>query len=165
MATRAATADDAEVIAAIYNHYIAHTVITFEEALVDAAEMRSRIQSIQTEFPYLVHEDRSENNGAVTGFAYATQWRPRSAYRHAVETTIYLRPATGGRGIGSELYGALIKALREGGFHSAMAGIALPNPASVVLHKKLGFEKVAHFKQVGFKFEQWIDVGYWQLML
>jgi phosphinothricin acetyltransferase len=161
MAIRPATVQDAAEITAIYNHYIEHTVITFEELLVDVNEMQTRINQTSANFPYLVYE----REGSLVGYAYATQWRPRSAYRHSVEVTIYLQKSQGGLGVGSALYSELVTQLRQRGFRTAIGGIALPNAASVALHEKLGFEKVGHIKQVGFKFEQWIDVGYWQLML
>jgi len=161
MAIRSATVDDAAAITAIYNHYITHTIITFEEETVDGPEMARRINAIQQQLPFLVYEQ--EDN--VLGYAYATQWRTRSAYRFAVETTIYLHTDAGGRGIGTHLYDELLNSLRAQNIHCAIGGIALPNAASVALHEKLGFEKVAHFPEVGRKFEQWIDVGYWQILL
>lgn len=161
MSIRPARADDAHAIGLIYNYYIAHSVITFEETLIDEKEMLSRIQTIQTSFPFLVYEQ----TGQILGYAYATHWRLRSAYRYAVESTVYLDTAANGKGVGTQLYQALIHGLRENNFRAVIGGIALPNPASVALHEKLGFEKVAEFKKVGFKFGQWIDVGYWQLLL
>jgi phosphinothricin acetyltransferase len=82
-----------------------------------------------------------------------------------VESTIYLRPDAAGRGLGTKLYSSLLAELRDRQLHVAIGGIALPNAASVALHEKLGFEKVAHFRQVGNKFDRWVDVGYWQLIL
>lgn len=158
---RAATADDAAAIVAIYNHYIATTTISFEERPVAPDEMAGRIRDVTARLPWLVFED----DGAVLGYAYATAWRVRSAYRFSAETSVYLAPGQGGRGIGTALYKALLARLREQGVHMAIGGIAQPNPASVALHESLGFEKVAHFKEVGRKFERWIDVGYWELRL
>jgi phosphinothricin acetyltransferase len=89
----------------------------------------------------------------------------RAAYRYSAETSVYVAQGQGGRGIGSALYKALLEELRTRGIHMAIGGIAQPNPASVALHESLGFEKVAHFKQVGRKFDRWIDVGYWELRL
>ena len=159
---RDATVEDAETIAAIYQHYVLTTSISFEEAEVPAIEMAGRIADVQAAgLPWLV----AEIDGAVAGYAYATKWRVRHAYRFSVETTVYLAPASAGRGRGTSLYRALIDRLRDGGFHLAIGGIALPNPASIALHEKLGFEKVAEFREVGFKFDRWTDVGYWQLKL
>jgi L-amino acid N-acyltransferase YncA len=95
----------------------------------------------------------------------ATKWRERFAYRFSVEVTVYLAPTFTGNGVGSQLYDALFSVLKSRSIHSVIGGITLPNLASVALHEKFGLEKVAHFKEVGFKFEQWKDVGYWQGVL
>ncbi len=154
---------DAEVISRIYNHYILETIITFEEAVVTAGDISERIKEVCEVFslPWLVLEE----NNQVVGYAYATKWKGRCAYRHSVETTVYLDPAAKSKGYGSQLYAALIAKLRERSIHAAIGGIALPNEQSVGLHEKFGFEKVAHFKEVGWKFKTWIDVGYWELIL
>ncbi|MBA4376923.1 MAG: phosphinothricin acetyltransferase [Anaerolinea sp.] len=154
--------NDTEAIARIYNHYILNTVITFEEETVSNQEIASRIKEIKSApLPYLV----VEQNGEVFGFAYAGKWKSRSAYRYAVESSVYLDPGLVGEGFGSQLYVSLLDQLKEMGVHTVIGGVALPNPASVRLHKKLGFTKVAEFHEVGFKFGKWIDVGYWQLKL
>lgn len=159
---RPACAGDAEAISAIYNPYILNTCITFEEQGVTAGEMAERIYLTQAAgLPWLVIEEGSQ----VVGYAYAAKWRVRPAYRHSVETTVYLSPAAVGKGFGTQLYSALIGLLREKNVHAVIGGIAQPNEASVALHEKLGFCKVAHFSQVGFKFDRWLDVGYWQLTL
>lgn len=159
---RPVVAADAAAIARIYNYYIQNTVITFEEALVTAEDMAGRIADTQSlPLPWLV----AEVDGAITGYAYARKWRPRSAYRHSVETTIYLEHGHEGRGIGKALYTALVRLVRERGLHVAIGGVALPNDASIALHEKLGFERVATFRQVGFKHDRWVDVAYWQLVL
>ena len=162
MKIRDATVDDAETIASIYNHYVLNTSISFEEAEVPAIEIAGRIADVHAAgLPWLV----AEVDGAVAGYAYATKWRVRHAYRFSVESSVYLAPASAGKGIGSTLYRALLDRLRDGGYHLAIGGIALPNAASIALHEKLGFEKVAQFREVGFKFGSWTDVGYWQLSL
>jgi len=158
---RPATVADAGAIAAIYNHFVTGTTITFEEQEVTDAEMASRIASISAQLPWYVYE----HDGAVAGYAYATPWRVRSAYRFSAESTVYVAPGYARQGIGLKLYSALIAALRARGMQVLLGGIAQPNPASVALHENLGFEKVAHFKRVGRKFETWIDVGYWELQL
>jgi phosphinothricin acetyltransferase len=107
----------------------------------------------------------AERAGEVVGYAYATAWRVRRGYRYSTEVTVYVAPGVGGLGIGSLLYADLIPALEERGIHIAIGGIALPNEPSVALHEKFGFNKVAHFEQVGLKFDRWIDVGYWQRIL
>ena len=158
---RPATSADASSIAAIYNHYITSTTITFEEEAVEQGEMASRIDSVSAQFPWYVYE----RDGEAIGYAYATPWRARSAYRFSAETTVYVASGYARQGVGQQLYSALIAALRGREIQVVLGGIAQPNPASVALHESLGFKKVAHFKRVGRKFEQWIDVGYWELQL
>lgn len=158
---RACRANDAAAIAEIYNHYVRTTVVTFEEAPVTAAEMTQRIADVSARYPWHVFDD----GGAAVGWAYATPWKTRSAYRFSVETTVYVAASHHGRGVGGALYRALIDDLRTRNVHSAVGGIALPNPASVALHEKLGFRKIAHFAEVGRKLDRWVDVGYWQLIL
>lgn len=158
---RDCTINDAAPICAIYNHYVERTCITFEEATVRADEMMQRMTDISRQFPWLVWEQ----DGAVVGYAYAMSWKARSAYRHSVETTIYLSPDAAGGGIGTALYQSLIERLRPLNIHCAIGVIALPNAASVALHEKLGFIKSGHFHEIGLKFGQWIDVGYWELRL
>lgn len=162
MQIRDAIADDASAIAAIYNPYISGTSITFEEKPVSAADMAQRIADVQSGgLPWLV----VEQGAVVVGYAYATKWRARHAYRFSVETSVYLAPEAAGKGVGTALYVALLERLGAQGAHLAIGGIALPNAGSIALHEKLGFEKVAQFKEVGFKFERWLDVGYWQKTL
>lgn len=162
MTIRAATAQDAAAIAAIYNPYIAETTISFEEEQVSEVEMRARIAAVQDGgLPWLV----LERDGEIAGYAYATKWRVRHAYRFSVETTVYLAAPHAGKGAGTALYTALLAQLRAAGCHLAIGGIAQPNAASVALHEKMGYRKVAHFGEVGFKFGRWIDVGYWERRL
>ena len=159
---RPAHAEDAGAICTIYNRYVTGTTISFEEEPVLPAEMAQRIADVQSAgLPWLVMLENHE----LIGYAYATKWRVRPAYRTSVETSIYLDLNHHGSGAGTLLYGALLDELRRCGLHLAIAGIAQPNEASVRLHEKLGFIKVAHFSEVGRKFDQWIDVGYWQLKL
>lgn len=159
---RSALPTDADAIARIYNYYIHNTVITFEEETVSPQAMAVRIADVQNaSLPWLV----AECDDIVVGYAYANRWKVRSAYRHSVETTIYLEHGREGRGIGKQLYSKLLTQLRSRGIHVAIGGAALPNEASATLHEKLGFERVATFRQVGFKHGRWIDVAYWQLVL
>nr|WP_320132194.1 arsinothricin resistance N-acetyltransferase ArsN1 family B [uncultured Holophaga sp.] len=158
---RPATPADAAALASIYNPYITDTVITFEEEAVDAAEMEARIRKISQTYPFIVWEEE----GQVLGYAYASSWRTRHAYRFAVETTVYVDQAHFRKGLGERLYRELVIQMRQFGFHSALGCLALPNPPSEALHEKLGFRKVAHMKEAGRKFEQWVDVGFWELLL
>jgi len=158
---RAIQSEDAGPISAIYNHYVANTIITFEEAPVSVEEISRRVARVSNEFPWLV----IDIEGRVAGYAYASEWNERSAYRYSVQSTIYLAPDHVGKGVGTELMLALIEQLRRRPIHEVIAGVALPNDASTRLHEKLGFKKVAHFREVGYKCGGWIDVGYWQLRL
>jgi phosphinothricin acetyltransferase len=156
---RSATPADADAIAEIYNYYITDTIVTFEEEPLDGSEIARRIESVQRAgLPWLV----SDEDGEINGYAYATQWKDRIGYRTSVETTVYLVKDSTGKGIGSQLYSELFRLLEDKGLHSAIGGIALPNPGSVALHEKFGMKKVAEFEEVGTKFGKWINVGYWQ---
>lgn len=159
---RAAVLDDAAAIVAIYNHYILNSTISFEEETVSEAQMQQRIADVQSKgLPWLVLEEA----GQLLGYAYATPWRVRHAYRFSVETSVYLDPAWHGRGLGRQLYTELLAQLSHHGCHLAIGGIALPNPGSIALHEALGFRQVACFNEVGYKFGRWLDVGYWQKTL
>lgn len=158
---RPAKVADAPRICEIYNHHVRETVVTFEEQPVADDEMARRIAETTAEYPWLV----SELDGAMVGYAYASSWKRRSSYRYAVESTIYLAPEFHGRGLGSGLYRALIAEMRARGFHCAIGGVALPNPASIALHEKLGYKHIGQFREVGWKFSTWVDVGYWELLL
>jgi L-amino acid N-acyltransferase YncA len=156
---RPVTVDDAVEIATIYNDYIANTVITFEEQAVLPAEIARRVAEVEsTSLPWLV----AFNEGQVLGYTYATPWKSRSGYRFAVEVTVYVAKEHPRRGIGSRLYEHLLPDLQARGLHAVIGGIALPNPASIALHERFGFSKVAQFHEVGFKLGRWVDVGYWQ---
>ena len=162
MELRDATPDDAASIVAIYNYSVTTTAISFEEDIVSADAMRQRIADVQeSNLPWLV----AVIDGAVAGYAYATKWRVRHAYRFSVESTVYIARELAGLGLGTALYAALIERLKSNDRHLVIGGIALPNEASVRLHEKMGFVKVAHFSEVGRKFDRWIDVGYWQLTI
>ena len=152
---------DIPVIVDIYNYYVLTTAVSFEEAPVIWDEMSRRVKGVRgQQMPWLC----AEVEGRLAGYAYASRWRERSAYQFTAETTIYLAQAFTGQGIGQILYGALLEQLSAAGVHAVMAVISLPNPASVALHEALGYQKVGHLTEVGYKFEHWIDVGYWQLV-
>ena len=158
---RSATAADAQAICAIYNHFVLQSTVTFEEEAITSGDMAARIDACTGRLPFLV----AELDGAVSGYAYAVPWKTRSAYRHSVESSVYVAPGHAGMGLGSRLYQALLQDLREREVHAVLAGIALPNSASIGLHEAFGFSKVGQMREVGRKFDQWLDVGYWQLLL
>ena len=122
--------------------------------------MRERIVENVEHYPYLV----AEVEGELQGYVYATQFKLRQAYKHSVEASIYVRNQSKQKGIGSELYKVFLEELQETDVHAIMAGISLPNDASVKFHEKLGYEKVAHFKEVGYKLGRWVDVGFWEML-
>ena len=133
---RSATTEDAVRICEIYNHYVLNSTITFEEQVVAVDEMKERITETLAGLPWLVWIEGE----IIEGFAYASKWKGRCAYRYSVESTIYLAEGSTSRGIGTKLCEALLEELRLRKLHTVMGGIALPNPASVALHQKLGFE-------------------------
>ncbi|HMB22773.1 MAG: N-acetyltransferase family protein [Chloroflexota bacterium] len=154
---REAIFSDAASITEIYNYYILNTVITFELDPVTPQEIVHRMEKYKETGPYLVCEEDKE----IVGYAYVSKFRERPAYEHSIEASIYLKNGCGGKGLGTKLYGELLsQVLLE--HHVIIGGIALPNEASVKLHEKCGFKKVAHFSEVGRKFGKWIDVGFWQ---
>ena len=152
---------DEIAISEIYNHYIANTVVTFEEQPLSPTQMRERIENYLINYPWFV----GVIDGVIVGYSYASQFHQRAAYRHTAELTVYLRKGFGRRGLGRQLYAPLMDHLQAHGCHAMLAAIALPNDGSVGLHEALGFSKVAHFSQVGHKFGEWVDVGYWQKLV
>jgi phosphinothricin acetyltransferase len=161
MILRAASSDDAAVLSVLYAPYVADSYISFETEPPDAAEMRRRMEAGGGLYPWLL----AEEDGEVLGYAYASAFRPRAAYRFAVETTIYCRPADGRRGVGTLLYRRLLDVVRDQGFTEAIGAISLPNAASVRLHEKLGFRPVGAYQRVGYKLGAWHDVALWQCSL
>jgi phosphinothricin acetyltransferase len=153
---RIAAAANGVAIAAIYRPYVERSHFTFEEAPPDGDEIAERLSNPL--HPWLV----AEEDGMVVGYASTSPMRNRAAYRWSVETGIYLAPQAQGRGIGRQLLAAHLDLLERQGFVTAIAGIALPNDASVALHEKLGFTLSGVERGVGFKLGQWIDVGRWQ---
>jgi phosphinothricin acetyltransferase len=159
MTIRTATADDAEAVAAIYTPIVRDTVISFELEPPSVQEMRSRIVSTLQRLPWLVSLDA---RGDVNGYVYASKHRERAAYQWAVDVTAYVRADSRGQGVGKRLYTELLRIVRELGYYQAFAGIALPNEGSVALHESVGFERIAVYRNVGFKLGAWRDVGVWQ---
>ena len=158
---RDVTVADAQAICDIYNPYIAETAISFEQQPVSVEDMRGRIQSVTVSYPWLV----AQSDAGVIAYAYATRWRTRAAYDHTAESTIYVQRSLHGSGVAYPLYMALLERLRLQSVHAVVGCITVPNPASIAFHEKCGFIKVAHFPQVGRKFGQWVDVGFWQVTL
>lgn len=154
MKVRPVSSDDAAALAAIYNHYVQNTVISFEIEPLSEEQMRGRIEQTMAEFPYLV----CEVSGLVVGFAYAHRWKERAAYAQTWESTIYLHPAWCGQGIGRRLMAALLPMCREGGCRALIACVTADNCASIVFHESLGFRQVSRFPQVGCKFGRLLDV-------
>ncbi|HEY8559177.1 MAG TPA: arsinothricin resistance N-acetyltransferase ArsN1 family B [Pyrinomonadaceae bacterium] len=152
--------DDAAQIAEIYNYYIKNTHQTFETEPLSADEMRGRIAEFSENYPYLV----AEEDGEIYGYAYATQFKMRQAYEYSAEVSIYVKNNAKQKGIGTRIYERLFEELKETDIHAIVAGISLPNDGSVRFHEKLGFTKVAHFREVGYKLGRWVDVGYWEMI-
>ena len=152
---------DIEQMCSIYNHYVRESVITFDLEDKDVVVFKEELTGIGHSFPVLV----AVQENIVLGYAYADRWKRRRAYDRAVESSIYMHPEYTSKGLGYHLYLNLINSLKNKGIHSVIAGISLPNVTSVRLHEKMGFHKVAHFREVGYKFDKWVDVGYWELIL
>jgi L-amino acid N-acyltransferase YncA len=158
---RLATVADAPGLLAIYGPYVEDTAITFETAVPTAEEMAERIRATMPAHPWLVAVDGDE----VVGYAYAHLFAPRAAYRWAAETSVYVGSGTHRRGAGRRLYRALVELLAVQGYREALAGITIPNVASVALHENMGFARVATYERVGWKLGSWHDVGWWQRRL
>ena len=158
---RPAIHDDAPAIQAIYAPIVEQTPISFEEVPPSVEEMAARIAGIQQAYPFVV----AERGGDILGYAYANRYQERHAYRWSVAVSAYLAERARGEGIGRILYRDVLAALAKGGYHTAIAIIALPNPASVSFHESMGFTHVGTFREVGHKFGRWHDVGCWQYLL
>ncbi len=159
---RAFETGDAAGIAQIYNHYVLHTTVSFENEALSLDAMRQRLTAIASSYPCLVDSE----NGEIRGYCYAHQWKERVAYAHTWETTVYIAPRHIGKRIGEHLMNELIERSRTSGRCRALvACITGDNAASIALHEKLGFTKVSHFPQVGRKFDVWLDVVDYELLL
>lgn len=159
---RLATEADAPSVLEIYAPIVQETHISFEYEVPSAAEIAGRIRGKLVKYPWLVAE---REDGLILGYAYAGLWRERTAYSWTVETTIYTHAEARRTGVARGLYTALFGALRVQGYCQAIAGIALPNEASVGFHEAVGFIYTGNFEKVGYKFGRWIDVAFWQLEL
>src|SRR4051794_7774295 len=161
MTVRDATSGDAAACAAIYAPYVTETAISFEDEPPGAPEFARRIEVAQHDWAWLVLEDA----GRVVGYAYGGRFAPRAAYRWACEVSVYLEPGRRRTGGGRALYEALLPRLAARGYRTALAGMTLPNDASVGLHRALGFEPVGTYRRVGYKHGAWHDVAWAQIML
>ena len=148
-------------ICEIYNHYIEKTCITFDEEPLSLEQMQAKVEQITAVYPWVVYVD----SGRLLGYAYAAPWKPRAAFRYTAEASVYLHVDATGRGLGEQLYQSLLDRLRTRGMHLVIAGISLPNEASIRLHRKLGFKEAGCWFQAGYKFDHWVDLSYWQLLL
>jgi L-amino acid N-acyltransferase YncA len=161
MQIRLATAEDFPAINAIYTHYILNTTVTYHLEPLAAEERRAWFAEHGPLYPMTVAEEAGE----VLAWASLSPFRPRPAYRHTVEDSVYVRQDLRGRGIGSRLMEDLLMRAVDGGHHSVMAVIDSGQPASIKLHARYGFAEVGRLREVGFKFDQWLDIVMMQLML
>jgi len=157
---RLATPQDALPIHSIYAPIVEATAVSFELEPPSAEKMRRRIETTLLTLPWVVYD-----SDGVMGYAYAGLFWSRPAYQWTVEVTVYVHPAHRGTGVGRALYTSLFECLRVQGYRTALAVIALPNPASVALHERLGFRPIGVFHNVGYKLGAWHDVGWWELAL
>ncbi len=158
---RRAEVRDAEAILEIYRPYVEKTAITFEESPPSLADMAAKIEKVGAVFPFIVFEE----GGEILGYAYATRYRERAAYRWSLEDSVYVAEGAVGRGIGKALLSVLLELLRELGYVKVYAVIAPPNPASVALHEKLGFTLLCRFSDTAFKLGSWQAVDWMELTL
>lgn len=161
---RPATLEDLEALTEIYNHYIVHSAITFDLQPFTAAERRGWFDDHMDSGPHrlLVATD---GHGTCVGYSSSSRWRPKAAYNTTVEVSVYCRPDARGRGLGTALYRALFDTLQREAVHTMVAGVSLPNPASVSLHERLGFRPVGVFHAVGRKFDRFWDVAWFERRL
>lgn len=158
---RFAKVSDALEIAKIYSHYVLNSTCTFEVCPPNVSEFEERIEKISKDFPFLICECDQE----IVGYAYGFQHKAREAYQWSADASVYVSPAWHRKGIGKVLYLRLFELLKRQGYFNVYAGITLPNENSVALHESLGFTLVGVYKNVGYKFDAWQDVGWWQLTL
>lgn len=158
---RKAASSDLQDILNIYNHYIKNTIITFDLEPISIETFRDQMLPVLDSFPFYIAHCKNE----ILGYAYLASWKKRKAYDFTVESSVYLKAGNEGKGIGKLLYKQLFNDAEKYGIHSVIAGISLPNESSVKFHEYFGFKYIGAFKEVGYKFDDWIDVGYWQLIL
>jgi len=153
--------EDTQQLLEIYNYYVLNSAATFDIETLSFETFLEKVSRINNDFPFIVFE---ENNN-ILGYAYGSRFRPKPAYNKTVESTVYVKHDEHGKQIGTLLYKALIVLLKQENYHLVLGVLTIPNEVSVKLHEKLGFKQVANLKQVGFKFGQWQNVGFWQLNL
>ena len=161
MNIRLATPSDAATLLAIYAPYVENTAITFEYEVPTIEDFANRIEKTLEKYPYLV----AEEDGLILGYAYASTYYARAAYDWAVELSVYVSQDARGKGVGSKLYDELEDLLDQMGYMHFLACISLPNEASLALHQKRGYQQVAHFPKIGYKFERWHDIVWLQKSL
>lgn len=158
---RLACGDDAEAIHGIYAPIVRDSVISFEFEIPSVEEMRRRVMGTLESLPWLV----CEHDGDIFGYAYAGQHSSRDAYQWSADVSVYVAASFHRLGVGRAIYRSLFDLLTLQGFWNAYAGITLPNAASVGLHESMGFRPVGVYREVGYKFGAWHDVGWWQYFL
>lgn len=158
---RLAQKADIEQMHAIYAPIVRDTVISFELTVPTVDDFQGRVTEGRACFPWLV----CDRAGEVLGYAYAARHRARPAYQWSVESSVYVKDGARGLGVGRGLYAALLEILRRLGYYNVYAGIALPNPASIALHRACGFHEIGVFEAAGFKLGGWHDVAWWQFRL
>ncbi len=158
---RMADPDDAEGLLAIYAPIVRETTISFELEPPSVEQMRGRIEATIPRLPWLV----AASEARILGYAYASRHRERAAYQWSVDVSVYVAEQERGKGLGRALYAPLLGILRDLGYYSALAGIALPNPASIGLHEAMGFRPIGVYRKIGYKLGAWRDVGWWQCPL
>lgn len=161
MEIRLAKPSDAATLLAIYAPYVENTAITFEYEVPTIEDFATRIERTLEKYPYLV----TEEDGLILGYAYASTYYARAAYDWAVELSVYVSHDARGKGVGSKLYDALEEMLEQMGYIHFLACISLPNEASLALHRKRGYQQVAHFPKIGYKFNRWHDIVWLQKSL
>lgn len=158
---RAATAADLAGAAAIYDEQVRSGISTFDLDPPPASYWEHHLESTEPGDHFLVADD----DETIVGFAYSSTYRPRPGYRLTRETSVYLAEAARGQGLGRRLYEALLARVRDDGIHVALALIALPNPASIALHEACGFAHLGTMREVGRKFDRWLDTAWYQRIL
>ena len=158
---RGAVLEDAAAIAAIYQPIVEQTIISLEEVAPDTDEIRRRIETTTASYPWIVACDGDD----ILGYAYAGRHRERAGYRYSVDVSVYVEEYARRTGVGTTLYSRLFAMLEARNLHRAFAGITLPNPASIALHRRFGFSDVGVYREAGYKFGKWFDVMWLQRAL